>query len=588
MDARPTHGMDLMPESMTKDRLARLYKVCRHLEKMGVVPEGSCNRLQALPPTPAPTPGLPPATISPRVPPPIVVDPQQPGFDPVTLLPGADQIPAVPDADQIPVESTPPPPVTPSLPLTGPQLPKPASPKGSLPVWPQIIQPIVPQHTQSCGGYFTGVRPGTYIYPSSIQVDSKGRIVTIKPGEIPESADLCLTSYLVSTNANGAPYTSIQAAYDAAKVDGHDETNPAQVLVCPGVYTEDIIFDQAGIDIIAIAQDPYNEFRDYESEGITRLVGNITFDIDIAPPGIANNTCAWRGIDIDMASDPGAPRGAIMFRGTDPQRGYVSDCRIISRTDSVVISGTNAGSGSVLDLIRCGVIQSHYVINGGAPTIIDWDDGTLELSDCRVFGRQFDFVADVEADAQIFATGSTIRGDWDCAGDVVCRNCNLTGTIDVSNTNATFEVTQCEIDTPGGAGQLVTGSGTFIYDGFPWTGGVQGTFNTPVSNLETVQLESTPPGAFLDALAAATYTITTESSLTMDTDGGAQIVNLPPAPRRCGPIRIKEIGAAAIGLTATPIATDTINRGAAGVGVVVPTTGLTFVSDGTLNWETFD
>jgi hypothetical protein len=151
--------------------------------------------------------------------------PSPAGFDPTTLLqsdqlpvePSADQIPAVPRSDQIPaaprsdqLPTIRPPATKPPerMPLTGPRLPEPQTTpekKGSI-----VIFPKTPSFDQHKGGsYFTGVRSGTYAYPSSIQVDSQGRIVTITGG--PPAAGITWAAVLANGPQSGGTSPIISA-----------------------------------------------------------------------------------------------------------------------------------------------------------------------------------------------------------------------------------------------------------------------------------------------------------------------------------------------------------------------------------------
>jgi hypothetical protein len=58
---------------------------------------------------------------------------------------------------------------------------------------------------------------------------------------------------VVSANADvPAPYATIQAAYAAAKAAGHGVSNPAVVLIHPGLYVEPLLLDTPGIHLAGL------------------------------------------------------------------------------------------------------------------------------------------------------------------------------------------------------------------------------------------------------------------------------------------------------------------------------------------------
>jgi len=56
--------------------------------------------------------------------------------------------------------------------------------------------------------------------------------------------------YVVNCCNPHCPYQTIQAGYDAAVADGHNEENPAMVHVHTGNYNEDVVMTVPGIHIV--------------------------------------------------------------------------------------------------------------------------------------------------------------------------------------------------------------------------------------------------------------------------------------------------------------------------------------------------
>jgi hypothetical protein len=382
----------------------------------------------------------------------------------------------------------------------------------------------------------------------------------------------CLSVYLVSPSAALAPYQSIQAAYNAAKAAGADPTSPAKVLVCPGIYTEDVTMDQAGIDIVAVAIDKYNMLRNF-GLGITRLVGSLTIDLGVP---LADDTanCAWRGIDI-IASVT-----AIDFTGTNFQMAFISDCLIRGNDIGAGLLMDNSGVGlpgsSVLDCIRCRIEQPSAQ-SGPAFRVTD---GILKLSDCVT-----ESVDQAVVGGSVLAEGTQFFHGWSMTDAfVVCEHCKLVGLLSMFATNGggVIELMQCQVHDPAG-GPNPTGIGTLIYDEINWSSAVQ-TFGVTA----TLQKPSVPAGAAAVRIGLAAYTITSETNI-MGTLAG-QVFTLPLSAERNGPVRIKPVLGLPGGIFATTSGGETIN-GAPPGPFAIPVAGATFIADPTAgppgNWETY-
>jgi hypothetical protein len=70
------------------------------------------------------------------------------------------------------------------------------------------------------------------------------------------------SSYVVGTSANGlgngVNFTSIQAAVNQAVADGHGVLNPADIIIRPGVYVEDVTIANGGINLAGSSSSFFN------------------------------------------------------------------------------------------------------------------------------------------------------------------------------------------------------------------------------------------------------------------------------------------------------------------------------------------
>jgi hypothetical protein len=398
-------------------------------------------------------------------------------------------------------------------------------------------------------------------------------------------SETCLNTFLVSPDANLAPYQTIQDAYDAAVAAGANSINPAKVLVCPGEYTEDVTMSQAGIDIVACAPDDYNELRTGTVSGgpfgVTRLIGTVTIDIGGTGATDPLTTCAWRGIDISASS----VNGAIHFIGDQYQYAFVSDCAIVNDTEAaveLVNTGTSAVDDSTLDIIRCG-LENTEVASASAFDVVD---GRLILSDCVCSGNNPNTIA---AGALASITGSRILNQTSVAGTLVAAYSTLQ---DVTFSAATgiLDVTQCELPTGPIAGGAGPGFGRFVYDSLP-TPSTSFTSLDPAADNQ--QKSSIPPAGAVRPFAGAGPHVLDggESNVVVDTPVAGATMTLPTitaASARIGPIRIKNRVGSAGSLTVAPAGGNTLNE--AGVGIVLGAgASLTVVGwQASLDWETYD
>lgn len=361
-----------------------------------------------------------------------------------------------------------------------------------------------------------------------------------------EGSDLCLTQFLVSNDATAAPFTSIQTAYNAAKAAGHGVGNPAQVLVCPGTYTEDVTLDTPEIDVIGVAQDSQGAMgtaadRSPTGIGQTILAGSLTIDLVGAATAPAT-TARWQGIDIRP------PAGAaIAFGGPNNAASYiyVTDCQIVSNTEAIQMANTGITGfqGSVLDIQRCSISAevagaTAIQISGiGAPF------ATIRCTHCRVMGAvSGGSVAVVAFAAALFESCflSAETGFQNADGIVVVDDCFVqsfgAATAAILNAAAAFHAQDTFFDVDPDA-DFVVGDGLFVHDAMTFRAGVP-PWDTAlvVSTSEAVPQEAHIETFVMDG---GVEPLTSETNAIVESSPGGGIVLLPPVSNRPGVLRLK-------------------------------------------------
>lgn len=401
------------------------------------------------------------------------------------------------------------------------------------------------------------------------------------------ATDNCLSVFLVSPNPSFSNYTTIQSAYDAAVAAGGSSTSPSKVLVCPGIYEEDVTMSTPGIDIVAVAIHRENELAS-DQPGGTILRGQLSIDLSVTPGVGVLNRCQWIGIDIEPNSQ--APVFPLLdFTGTTLQYATVSDCQIshtIADPDAIATVTCTALNGPQLNLVRVNIFKNSLV---PVDTIVlGVLAGTCNVNDCRIaaqaFGDGFFGTAIFTATLGVLSASRSrffglVTGD----GSSVFERCSIESTIVDTSAIGSVTFLKCIVSRILG-GIWVTGTGSFEYDDLTWT--TTGQSNSSISSgVTTTQRGSLPQGQpYLSLPFVTPLFMGGQTSVLADDSGGAKTVTLPSAVAQLGPIRIKGTGGPGP-LTVTPVGADTING--AGVPLAVPAAGLTLVSDGAGNWETF-
>jgi len=427
------------------------------------------------------------------------------------------------------------------------------------------------------------------------------------------SSVTCLDIFLVAPSPALAPYTSIQAAYDAAALAVPVGTR-AKVLVCPGVYTEDVTMTRGNIDIVAIDQNTVEETNTASvytggpvtnpgtTQGNTVLQGVLTVDFAAASGGYAR----WQGIDI-VRNDVSPDSSQVIFISTAPPLGvftnFAIENSVISNNadlavtsplvfvDSAVVAGETTRA-NILTFVRCRLEDSRTL--PPTSTLFDIDLGIVYLNDTHVqgvpSGDGFSTAISIATDdSRLFATGSTITGEIDTAGEVSATFSSVTTQISTGATGS-VSLDRCRVGrVPGAVGDFVSGTGAFNFDTVTIIGANSlVNFLTSAAAVTVTQDGSVPPGAPVFSVSGG-FVITQQTNLLVLDAGPASVpITLPLAAHRLGPIRIKGV----VQDTPAPIDVftqggETINGLAAPFTIGAGTTGATFVSDGSGNWEVY-
>jgi hypothetical protein len=146
--------------------------------------------------------------------------------------------------------------------------------------------------------------------------------------------------FVVSPGATAPFYASVQAAIDAAVAGGErTESDPAQVLILPGDYTEDVSLKK---HVALLGLDRLGHFT-------TNLRGQVTCSLTLEG-GIREKTFATiAGINI---LPPAGKTAGIYFTGANSQKLILTDIAIEGSVPSVLADNTfTSGSGTSQILI---------------------------------------------------------------------------------------------------------------------------------------------------------------------------------------------------------------------------------------------
>lgn len=265
--------------------------------------------------------------------------------------------------------------------------------------------------------------------------------------------------FTVGPVGSGAPFTSIQAAIDAAVLEAPSITQgtPIVISITPGIYEEDIT---AGAGIAMVAT--------FELGVVIR--GTITYNLDQVI--VADNGAALQGIQ--MEPPPGSP--ALVFTGPNNQNVLCFGCSFTAQGAPAIID-SNTGSSS-LDFSECTI---EYDATGSA---LDMSDGGFfRMTDTDVFGPSgtpsinvedsFIQILDSNIDGAIVLINAFAlinRTDLESSGVPPLR---------LTDAGAGAELEYCTLRSFGTGGVLVDGVGTLSFSAIAGIGGAPTTSFDP-------------------------------------------------------------------------------------------------------------
>lgn len=359
-----------------------------------------------------------------------------------------------------------------------------------------------------------------------------------------EGSDVCLTQFLVSTDAAGAPFTTIQAAYAAAEAAGHNAANPAQVLVCPGTYSGPLTLGTPGIDIIGVAQDSQRgRVFGGSGDGQTVFTGNIV--VDPVSAGTRDSTSIrWQGIDVKPTTGIGfnvaGPNNAALYL-------YITDCQVVSPDDEpirITNTGVDGFTASVVDVQRCRVETQEANANAVAIFGVGFPLATLAAAHTAFLGgttgaamRLAAGQSTVDSCYLFGGTDAILSAGTLLALDTVFEALGPASAITIDGTSLA-RVTDCKFDADQAAGPFITGTGLFIHDGLTFLGTGVPPFDTAltVSTSQAIPLESHNQPIILDGTS---FEITSETNLVVEASPAGGTIVLPPSGARPGVLRLK-------------------------------------------------
>lgn len=289
--------------------------------------------------------------------------------------------------------------------------------------------------------------------------------------------------FTVGPVGSGAPFTSIQAAIDAAVLEAPSITQgtPIVISITPGIYEEDIT---AGAGIAMVAT--------FELGVIIR--GTITYNLDQVI--VADNGAALQGIQ--MEPPPGSP--ALIFTGPNNQNVLCFTCGFTVQGATAIILD-NTGS-SFIDFSECNI---EYDATGSA---IDMTaGGVLQMTDTDVNGpastpsinieNSFALIIDSNIDGAVVLTDSFAlinRSDLESSGVPPLR---------LTNAGAGAELEYCTLRSFGTGGVLVDGAGTLSFSAIAGIGGTPTTSFDPGLTLFPILSNSAENLQYNDGTAGA-------------------------------------------------------------------------------------
>ena len=234
-----------------------------------------------------------------------------------------------------------------------------------------------------------------------------------------------------SDGTKSSPYATIALAVAAAVAAGHDDTNPAFIVLLSSI-TENVTITQGGIWLTT----------DYGSgtHGSVILTGSVT--INGGSASLVSNHFSISNLRI--AAPTNAP--GVLFTGTNPQRLYMRDLWIdAGGTAGSCLFADNSGAASV-----CHMNTAHLTHSGtGDVYCLDVERGSMYLTDIETSGTNVQ-VAKVAAGSVLTLDSSEIDATGAAAIEVYGGTVVITRST-INNTKSGGHGVACNI-----SGSIVT------------------------------------------------------------------------------------------------------------------------------------
>jgi hypothetical protein len=285
--------------------------------------------------------------------------------------------------------------------------------------------------------------------------------------------DAARTDSYDATGTIIAPFLTINAAYNAAVTGGHNDSNPAYIVLLSNI-TENVTFTQGGIFLTAFGSGTH---------GAVNLTGQIT--VNGSNASISENHFAISNIRIVAPSNG----YGILCRGSNPQRVFLRDLWIDANGTGACVKAN--GHNSTV----CHLNTAHLTHSSTNDVYcVEAANGSVTMTDIETSGSIT--VASVSAGANLVLSGSEIDannaaavecyGGWVTLTNSILTNANTTGhgiSMKVAGSLAILQNVLFQIQNGTGARAIYGVTGTVCYYQYlTFYPGLNNKMSTAVSN----------------------------------------------------------------------------------------------------------
>lgn len=260
------------------------------------------------------------------------------------------------------------------------------------------------------------------------------------------------SSYVVGTPANGlgngVNFTSIQAAYDQAVLDGYGVLNPTTVIIRPGVYTENLTVNDGGISFDC----PSNAI----SGGAAIITGNLTLNVT----GI--NAFAFSNLTFSSTLNP----TVIATGAATPIRASFNNCTFTC-TDpgtSCIDIGVPSGTFGFMNFRDCQISSDGAGIYNSSRTVVVFEnsDSTSSSGAAIVLDSTGRLSAEFSSLTSISSYGVLFNS---ASNQCTIYNSNITSSLNAIETTVggAANVYKSTINTSDASGYWIAGTATLGY-----------------------------------------------------------------------------------------------------------------------------